>query len=118
METLLTTLLTGGFEQLFAWLATSGGLAVVLVLGIEALKRTNRVPWLNQYTDEINRGVSVVLAIFAANGISYAYDGATAQLVITGLAPANLAKVCAAIIMQFGLQELAYHALVKRVLRR
>lgn len=117
MDGLITTLLAGGINKFFAWVASVGGFAVAVPLALEALKRWRRVPWIDEYTDTINRVVAVLASVVAANGISYAYDGATGDLVLQGLTAAALAKVVMAMATQFGLQELVYRQVVKRIPR-
>ena len=115
IERLLQILIENGITEGLAWLASIGGLAAAVPLLVEFAKRSDRFPWLDQNTDTVNRTVSVLIAIVSANGISYAYDGATGDLVFTGLTAATLAKIITAIATQFGLQELMYRQVVKRI---
>lgn len=116
MEQILTTVLAGGIEQFFRWVASVGGFALAVPVLIEGLKRWKSFPVLDQYSDTINRVVAVLAAAAAANGISYAHNGVTGDLLIHGLTALGLAKVAVAVAAQFGLQEAAYRLIVKSVL--
>lgn len=113
MDQLLTQLVAGGISQLFAWLASVGGLAAAVPLLLEAAKRWDKFPVLTMHSDTINRVVSVLAAVLASNGISYTFGGATGELVVNGLTPLGLARVVMAVATQFGLQELVYRKLLK-----
>ena len=117
METLLEHLLAGGLEQFFAWVVASGGLAAVIPLGIEALKRWERFSWLDQYTHTANRVVAVIIAAAGTAAISYSYDGAVGQFVVSGVTPLALAKFLLNIATQFGVQQLVYTQILKRVVK-
>ena len=80
MDQLLTQLVAGGISQLFAWLASVGGLAAAVPLLLEAAKRWDKFPVLTMHSDTINRVVSVLAAVLASNGISYTFGGATKNM--------------------------------------
>jgi len=117
LERLLQILIENGITEGLAWVANIGGFAALVPLVVEAAKRSRRFPWLDQNSDTVNRTASVVLAIITANGISYAYHGATGDLLFQGLTPENLAKILTAIATQFSLQEVMYRQVVKRMAR-
>lgn len=117
MEQILAALLAGGIEKALAWVASVGGFAMAVPLLLEAAKRWDKFPLLSPYTDTINRVVAVLSAVFTANAVSYAYDGATGDLVFHGLTALTVARVLIAIAAQFGLQELFYRVIVKAMVR-
>lgn len=117
-DSLLTTLLAGGFAQLFAYIGKMGGLAAVTMLLIEYAQRAHWVPWLTPETsDKAKRAVAAFAAAAGAVGLSYSYNGAAEQLVIDGVSPAKLASIVVAVASQFGLQQVLFNLLVKRFLR-
>lgn len=118
MDQILASLLAGGIEKAVAWVVSVGGFAAAVPLLLEALKRSDKFPFLTPYTDTINRVVSVIAAVFTANAVSYAYDGVTGDLVFHGLTALTLAKLLIAIATQFGLQEVFYRFVVKAMVRR
>lgn len=113
MDQLLTQLVAGGLTQLFAWVASVGGMAAAVPLLLEAAKRWDKFPVLTMHSDKINRVVAVLAAVLASNGISYHFGGATGELVVNGLTAMGLSRVVVAMATQFGLQELVYRKLLK-----
>lgn len=89
-------------------------LGVIVSYVIEWLKTSNRVPWLHDYSDRLNRIVSAVLAIVASLGIQYTYDATTGTLVLSGLTLSSLVPVAWEAIKQFVANEVAYKVVVKR----
>ena len=113
MEALLTSLLANGITQLLAYIGSIGGVAIAFPLLLEAVKRSQRFPAIDEYTDTINRTVAVIFAVASSAGISYAYDGAVGQFVLLGVSPLGIAKFLMGVAGQFGLQEMAYRYIVK-----
>lgn len=113
MTDILAPVLGAVLAQWFTWLAANGGLAVAGPLLIQALKRSERFPWLSEHSDTAARTWSAVFAIASTVGIGYAYDQQAGVLTVTGVSPDGIAAFLVEAGTRFGLQEAAYRWLVK-----
>lgn len=113
LQSVLEHLIAAGLGQFLSWIGSIGGVAAAVPVLLELAKRSRMVPWLDAYTDHLNRAVAVILGALAASTISYSYDGAAARLVIEGLSVESTASMLTSIATQLGLQEIVYRRFVK-----
>lgn len=118
IDSILTTLLAGGLQQVLAYIVSLGGWAAAAVVGIEFLTNWGGFPWLTPETSaKAKRAVSVGFATAGSVGLAVVYDGAAEQLVIQGFTAMRLAAVAVSILSVFGAQELIFR-LARKYLRR
>lgn len=96
------------------WLGANGGLAVAGPFLIEALKRSERFPWLTAHSDVAARVWSMGFAIATTVGIGYAYDQQAGVLTVTGVSPQGIAAFLVEAGTRFGGQEAFYRWVIKR----
>ena len=113
MQSVIEHLIAAGLGQFVSWVGSIGGFAAAVPVLLELAKRSRMVPWLDAYTDHLNRAVAVILGALAASTISYSYDGAATRLVVDGLSIDSTAKMLASVATQLGLQEIVYRRFVK-----
>jgi UDP-N-acetylmuramyl pentapeptide phosphotransferase/UDP-N-acetylglucosamine-1-phosphate transferase len=89
-------------------------LAGVAVWIIEKLKASKRFPFIDQYTDQLNKWLSVALAIAGTVGISVTFNMADGSLLITGLTPESVLSFAWNATSQFVIQQAGYHGVLKR----
>lgn len=114
MTDILTPVLGELLAQWFTWLAANGGLAVAGPMLIEALKRSERFPWLHTHSDTAARVWSVLFAVGSTVGIGYAYDQQAGVLTVTGVSPQGIAAFLVEAGTRFGGQEAFYRWVIKR----
>jgi hypothetical protein len=99
-------------ETLYAQAA----LAVIVTHGLEALKKTEWVPWLRMDTKRLAHGISVVMAFLSAVGISLTMEGsllAGGRLMLAWPPAEDLAKMIMTFATSYGAQRHYYERAVK-----
>lgn len=113
MTDILAPILGAVLAQWFSWAAANGGLMALGPVLIEALKRTDRFPWLNAHSDTAARVWSIGFAIASTVGIGYVYDQAAGTFTLTGVSPEGIGRFLVEAAVRFGGQEAFYRYLVK-----
>lgn len=88
--------------------------AVIVVMVIETLKRSQRFSWINAATDRINRLLASIAAVLSGLGIQVAYSAESGVLTLSGLTLETAINLIWRIIAQYVLQEVIYRASYKR----
>jgi hypothetical protein len=93
---------------------TASGLVVV---AIQAMKKSKYFPWINKETDKISRAFSMLLAAAAAIGIHLAWNHGSVpgsyMLQVSGLTLTGILTGCWAVTKSFVFNEITYRATVK-----
>lgn len=113
LDSLLAPLLGQALAHVLSLLLSNGFFAVGVPLLLEWAKKSNKVPWLDEYS---GRAVKISLAIagaLAAAGIQSSLDLTAGTFLITGLTSDGLGTLGVQIVEKLGLQELAYQWLIK-----
>lgn len=87
---------------------TTAGSAIGMVYFIEQLKKAKWFPWLNEYTNDLNRLVGVLAAGAVSFGIHYEWDAATRVLAITVPTATQFAHLTWNWFVQWALQQYAF----------
>jgi len=91
-----------------------GLFAVGIPLLIEWAKRSNRFPWIDEYSRKALKVSAAVAGALVAAGIKATLDLEAGTYVVEGLTTTNLGTFAAEVVQQLGAQELAYAWLIRR----
>lgn len=91
--------------------AATGGLALLVSLGIQWLKNSPWATWFTRESDKANLGLSIVLAGVATLGIHWNYVDATDTIAIVGV-KAALSHNLWQWVLQWATQHAAYKGIV------
>ncbi len=89
-------------------------LAGVAIWTIEKLKASKRFTFIDRYTDQLNKALSMLLAVLATAGIGVTFNMAEGSLLITGLTPESVLNFAWSAASQFVIQQAGYHSVVKQ----
>lgn len=89
-------------------------LAGAAIWAIEKLKASKKFPFIDQYTDQLNKFLSMLLAVLATAGIGVTFNMAEGSLLITGLTPESVLSFAWNVASQFMIQQAGYHSVVKQ----
>jgi hypothetical protein len=113
LDSLLAPLLGQALAQVLSLLLSNGFFAVGVPLLLEWAKKSNKVPWLDEYSGRIVKISLGVAGALAAAGIQSSLDLTAGTFVISGLTQQGLGLFAVQVVQQLGLQELAYQWLIK-----
>ena len=113
LDSLLAPLIGQALAQILTLVCGQGVFAVGIPLLLEWAKKSERVPWLDQYSGQVAKVCAAIAGALAAAGIQSSLDLAAGTFVISGLTTSGLGKFGVLVMQQLGLQELAYQWLIK-----
>ena len=93
-------------------------MSAIIVWLIQRVKSSQKIPWVHNTTDRLNRILAMILAVIASFGIHFEpiqRDAIThsATIHITGLGVSSIADGIWGSVQNFVLQQLTYHGFVK-----
>lgn len=90
-------------ELLISWLVSAGTPYV-----LQWLKAQPWAPFIQPYAPTLNRITAVAASLVTALGVTWTYDAATGQLVVSGLVLADVVRLGLSIVGNFVVQEVVY----------
>lgn len=114
LDALLAPLVGQALAQVLTSILGGGFFAVGVPWLIEVAKRSNRFPWLDEYSSRAVKISAGVAGALAAAGISSALNIEAGTFVVSGITAPALGKFAMLVMQQLGLQEVAYQWLLKR----
>ncbi len=93
------------------------GVSVLVVYVLEWLKRTDKISWISENTDRLNRAVAIIVAFLTSIGFQFAMTGdwrSGGTITITVPSLTAVGSVLLHSLSQVGIQEGFYRAAVKR----
>lgn len=81
---------------------------------IQKLKESKKFPVIDEYTDTLNKGLSMTLAAVGTAGIHFQMDWEQGTLLVSGLTAAVVLDIAKDVLTQFFMQQAAYHSVMKK----